>query len=540
MRKLLLWVSVLFLGACSPGLGAPASGGALACPPVSAPRQAGTVPVRVAKSDFARLPELQPVRTYDYNAFVWLELSPANLATLLESGVPFTQEDNFFIRRWDYWFDPLAGEPDLPQEQVTKIKPGDYGLYFIQVYGRLSDAWREILAQGGIAFIGKSSGQAFLVWMSARQARAVENCDFVRWVGVYHAAYRLAPELLEYTGIIENVAVEFYVGEPAEGRVETVIQAVQSLGGRLVRDDPASHDRSLWLAEFALPASALVQVAQLERVASVSYVRPNVIEELATATSAATQAAVTTTTSLPTVTPTPKPLAGDFDLRQALVWLYGEEALFTDANGDLAVRQRSALFTKKQTVLDVILHVSLDAAYKQGGIDKRMLLLSATPDDPLYQCHACPAILSGVIFAKAGNTWQVEIRQEYVASMGSFGSMRPGKLVRIGPDRYGARFEQSYVGTGAFTDWLYLVAPVDGQLKLLLTLATASGSIADPEAAGYTTEVAFVAGPEPDYFGLRLTRRGSRLQDGKLVQFVETVTYIFSRQQGMYLQVDGS
>ncbi len=270
----------LAAGACGSGRTISSKDKLVDCEPLAAPRQGGNFYVSLSKGDAARLTGLQPIRSYDYGSFVWLELSPTDYEALHATSIPFQKDnDSYTITRWGYKFDPLAGEPSLPQNLITPVNQDNPGLYFIQFYGRLNDQRRELLQASGIQFTGSSSGQASIVWMSMAQAQAVQTCDFVRWVGSYHAAYRIDPQLRQHSGMIKNVAVAFYVGTDTEIVVKSTLMAIQSLGGVLLGEQPEDYERTVWLAEFALPAEAVTAVAQLTPVLRISYVLPEPVLE---------------------------------------------------------------------------------------------------------------------------------------------------------------------------------------------------------------------------------------------------------------------
>ena len=233
--------------------------------------QQETIVVRMFQADYLQVADLlKPLRVIDYDSFVWLELSGTDLAILQNSGVNFFLEAEanlLFLNRFQ--FDPLLGEPELPPEQQTTYEPGEEGFYLVQFFGPTNLEWLEGLQAAGAIVIRYQPNHAYLVLMTPEEAALVEQQDFVRWVGVYHAAYRIAPILFEIAAtqpIIENVDVTIF----DNGQLEETIAAIQQLGGEAVKGFPATPDESLVTAIFILPADAVVNVAQLNAVLSMN------------------------------------------------------------------------------------------------------------------------------------------------------------------------------------------------------------------------------------------------------------------------------
>ena len=241
-----------------------------------------TTIVRMFKAAYLQVAQLiQPLQLIDYDSFVWLELDAANLAILSNSGVEFElqQEANLlFLNRFQ--FDPLEGEPQIPPKERTAYEPGEDGFHLVQFFGPTRDEWLDGLRATGAIVIQFQPSHAYIVRMTPEEAALVDEQDFVRWVGVYHAAYRIAPSLLVPPGpdapqqqIIENVDVTIY----NTGQVTQTIAAIIDLGGELIQQFPVRSDGSLVTAIFALPSNAVVDVAQLNAVLWMNF-RPPVDE----------------------------------------------------------------------------------------------------------------------------------------------------------------------------------------------------------------------------------------------------------------------
>lgn len=93
-------------------------------------------------------------------------------------------------------FDPLAGEPALAAELRQEEASARASLYLVQFIGPVQEDWKQALAEQGIRLYDYIPDYAFLARLDAAVApTAVRALPFVRWVGPYQPAYRLAPDL---------------------------------------------------------------------------------------------------------------------------------------------------------------------------------------------------------------------------------------------------------------------------------------------------------------------------------------------------------
>jgi hypothetical protein len=155
-------------------------------------------------------------------------------------------------------FDPAVGEPQLPADLTTEYAAGTEGFYLLQLTGPTQDSWLERLGASGVTFVQFQPTHAYIVRMTPETAEDVTAEDFVRAVVVYHAAYRIAPPLLDLpAGLIENVDVTIF--DDGEGSVDRTLDELARLGGKPIDDDDDVDPRSgenLVTATWALPDTA--------------------------------------------------------------------------------------------------------------------------------------------------------------------------------------------------------------------------------------------------------------------------------------------
>lgn len=214
----------------------------------------------------------------DYGAFVTALLTPPEAEALRAQGLGVEPVDlTFFRGAW-----AIAGS-DAAVPADLRAGPAD-PFFVVQFRGPVKEAWTESLADHSLAVYDALPNFAFAAKLLPSQAVALRAVPEVAFVGAYHAAYKLAPEL-PASGLVEAVAL-VWPGEP----VAPVAAQAALLGGRVVSafttfygegvvrlDIPAENLRDLallpevsWLepayAEIGLDnaqASAITQTGQL-------------------------------------------------------------------------------------------------------------------------------------------------------------------------------------------------------------------------------------------------------------------------------------
>jgi hypothetical protein len=247
-----------------------------ASPAVKGQEDQGTVIVRLSQEAYARVADIQAVHTIGYGSFVWLELTSSNFEKLRASRVEFErQRDPTVLKFQEYRFDTrIVDQPSVPMQQTSVYESGTPGLYVVQLLGPSKHEWLAHLKASGLEILQYFAPHAHLVRMTPEQASTTKELDFVRWVGPYHPAYRIPLDLLERSGIIENVSVTIYDDGQADGTVDRTIEIIEALGGKLIHQEKTRADEPLVMAVFTLPAAALTSTAQLDNVVWVNYQRP--------------------------------------------------------------------------------------------------------------------------------------------------------------------------------------------------------------------------------------------------------------------------
>lgn len=171
-----------------------------------------------------------------------------------------------------YAFDPVAGgEPAVAPNARAVLGGGQ--LHLVQLDGPVRQAWLDDLAATGARPLQYYPHDTYLVWLEATRVAAVESLGFVRWRGLFHPAYKLAPSLAGRSGRVANVDVIFY----DDGARQATLDALTTLGGAVRVVYPAQPDRAFWNAIVELDASRLLEVARLDTVLWLGYQSPTPI-----------------------------------------------------------------------------------------------------------------------------------------------------------------------------------------------------------------------------------------------------------------------
>lgn len=178
-------------------------------------------------------------------------------------------------------FDPLEGEQVTAQELQATPGPGVQS-YLLQFTGPVLPDWKQAVEAYGVQLYGYVPDYAFVARMDAQTADRVSGLGFVRWIGLYHPAYRLAPELLSAGGEAAAAAA----GEPLILNVEVLPDAdlasleaqLQDLGGEVLS---RSLNGFAGYLRLSLPADRLAEAAGLDGVVWVEpFFQPEILNNV--------------------------------------------------------------------------------------------------------------------------------------------------------------------------------------------------------------------------------------------------------------------
>lgn len=136
-------------------------------------------------------------------------------------------------------FDPAISEPQIPAALRSKPSPGVIQDYIVQFTGPCQDDWETQITNLGASLLDYIPDFAYIVQMTPETAEKVKAVENVRWVGLFHPAYKIDPKLFGKPGLIlVKVSIR------KNGRAGSARQEIEKLHRR-VWDENGKPDRPL-------------------------------------------------------------------------------------------------------------------------------------------------------------------------------------------------------------------------------------------------------------------------------------------------------
>jgi uncharacterized membrane protein len=132
-------------------------------------------------------------------------------------------------------FDPLKMEPYVPQGLLTQ---SENGYYLVQCQGPTQPDWIEKIKNTGAEILGYIPNFTYLVYMDGDMKEIVKALSFIRWIGIYHPAYKIQTGILEMTGDAELNVLVF---DNKEGNLQKVREELKILGGVITDSGEDNH-----------------------------------------------------------------------------------------------------------------------------------------------------------------------------------------------------------------------------------------------------------------------------------------------------------
>ncbi|HEY3042837.1 MAG TPA: hypothetical protein VGJ39_02355, partial [Vicinamibacterales bacterium] len=133
-------------------------------------------------------------------------------------------------------FTPTRGEaPAIPPGlAISGYNESQRGYYIVQFDGPVIDSWKTAVSATGAELLNYVPDFAFKARMTPGQARQVERQASVVWVGLFHPAYRLGPDLVRDGARAYTVHVE----RGADAAAATA--AIAATGAQILQRDGLS------------------------------------------------------------------------------------------------------------------------------------------------------------------------------------------------------------------------------------------------------------------------------------------------------------
>ncbi|UCG70172.1 MAG: S8 family serine peptidase, partial [Thermoplasmata archaeon] len=166
-------------------------------------------------------------------------------------------------------FDPLREDPDVP---FSLVYPDYNNYYLVQCKGAIQQEWVEDILYSGADILGYIPEYTYLIYMEEEARMFIDNLPFVRWIGIYHPAYKIEESLLSKHGPVQLNVMVFRNGNALEN-LEIVKDNIINLGGRIIKEEDvyvvvveidASHIRNIafipeveWMDEYTPPKALM-------------------------------------------------------------------------------------------------------------------------------------------------------------------------------------------------------------------------------------------------------------------------------------------
>jgi hypothetical protein len=162
-------------------------------------------------------------------------------------------------------FDPLKAEPNIPEPQLTQIESGSPGTYLLQFSGPVQDQWKTAVEAEGVRLYSYVPDYAFIARMDGSAAQAVKTLPFVRWVGPFYPAYRLAASLQpqELKDAAPEQILHLQVQTLPDFDLGVLASQVSSWGGQI---DATTQSEINGYLRLSLPQGRLADLAALDGV----------------------------------------------------------------------------------------------------------------------------------------------------------------------------------------------------------------------------------------------------------------------------------
>ncbi len=154
-------------------------------------------------------------------------------------------------------FDPVHGEPGVPAELAARTRGN---VYIVQFHAVPQDTDRAEIAALGGTVNRYLPHNAHVVTLPAGALASVAGLPAVRWIGAYHAAYRLAPGIsVAPEAGKQRYAIEVMQRGPQQQ--ETLARRIEALGGMVHFTNAAG-----FRMEATLSRGALLEIAHADEV----------------------------------------------------------------------------------------------------------------------------------------------------------------------------------------------------------------------------------------------------------------------------------
>jgi hypothetical protein len=228
-------------------------------------------------------------------------------------------------------------------------------------------------------------------------------------------------------------------------------------------------------------------------------------------------------------TGTPKLIIqGEWDNGKALEKMYGTYNAEAKRSVWKPQKEELSKFNYYDSVTDLASRAIFSRQFKQGERERVFVVTKTAP--ARGACDDCVPVLGAAVFSKVDDEWKLDTQSKAITRTGQHGELSGGKLVKLGPNKYGALFNWKHTSLGVTEEGLLLLAETKTGLKEVFSMITGGNNKAycqenglyedDPECWGYNSKVEFVPADDGGMYELQVVTNGTRAVDQGQVENV--------------------
>ncbi|MGB9720660.1 MAG: S8 family serine peptidase [bacterium] len=164
------------------------------------------------------------------------------------------------IRLKTYQFDTKNGEPEMPLNLIAQDEEWNY--YIVQCKGPILKQWKEELNNSRIKILGYIPDYAYIVRMDNWQKELISQSSFVSWIGLWHPAYKIHPELKNKSGVFKVTILVYDTEDLAD-----IVSRISSIGARVI-------DASEVVSKLVVAEISSIHLEPLANIKGIHWIEP--------------------------------------------------------------------------------------------------------------------------------------------------------------------------------------------------------------------------------------------------------------------------
>ncbi|MEO0206531.1 MAG: hypothetical protein ABIL22_07650, partial [candidate division WOR-3 bacterium] len=164
------------------------------------------------------------------------------------------------IRLKTYQFDPKNGEPSMPLNLMAQEE--DWNYYIVQCKGPILKEWKQELKNIGAQVLGYLPDYAYIVKMDSWQKELINQKSFIAYVGLWHPAYKIHPELKNKPGVFKVTMLVYDTEDLMD-----IVSKVSGTGARIL-------DASEVVSKLIVAEISSIHLEPLANIKGIHWIEP--------------------------------------------------------------------------------------------------------------------------------------------------------------------------------------------------------------------------------------------------------------------------